>query len=247
MAPITATESGAAAGRSVLEGAFLLLESLREQEQAGLAALAGATGLPKTTAYRLLEQLAGLGAVERHGTSYRMGSRIFRLGRDWQPHPGLRLAAAGPLRRLAQSTGATAGICVLREGRTFAAQGLPGMTDELAPFRPGTVWPWTTAAGKLLVATATTDLPLGPLHSSWQREAAAIRDAATAVDREELVPGVCCVATPVLLPHGEAVGAVCAMVTPSFDLRKLTDAVTRTGRAISAGLTAAASRQRLLQ
>ncbi|MGK5543236.1 IclR family transcriptional regulator [Streptomyces sp. URMC 127] len=236
MAAGTATGSGAAAGRSVLEGAFLLLESLREEGEAGLATLAGATGLPKTTAYRLLEQLAGLGAVERHGTCYRMGSRIFRLGRDWQPHPGLRLAAAEPLRRLAQSTGATAGLCVLREGRTFAAQGRPGMVDDLAPFRPGAVWPWTTAAGKLLVATAPPDLPLGPSGPSWRREAAAIRDAAAAVDREELVPGVCCVAAPVLLPHGEAVGAVCAMVTPSFDLRKLTDAVTLTGRAISAEL-----------
>ncbi|MGW1072083.1 helix-turn-helix domain-containing protein [Streptomyces sp. NPDC002537] len=226
-------------GRSVLEGAFSLLESLAGREEAGLAALAADSGLPKTTAYRLLEQLIELGAVERRGTNYRTGARIFRLGHKWQPYPGLKAAARQPLRHLAGVTGASVGLCVLREGRTMAAAGISGVVDELAPLRAGVTWPWGTAAGKVLVATAPPTAPVGPLPTSWKREAAAIQESGVALDHEELVPGVCCVAAPVTLPRGEVVGALCAMVDPTQDLRRLTRFVTQAGRAVGAGLHAA--------
>ncbi|MFI9206454.1 IclR family transcriptional regulator [Streptomyces sp. NPDC053048] len=223
-------------GRGVLEGAFALLEAVEAAEEAGLTALAARSGLPKATAYRLLEQLAELGAVERRGVHYRMGRRMFRLGSGWQPHPGLRAAAGGPLRRLAAVTGATAGICVLGEGRTLAVMGVSGMVDHLAPVQPGVSWPWTTAAGKALVATAPARIPWGPLPRSWRREASRIRESGVALDREDLIPGVCCAAVPVTATGGETVAALCAMVGPSQDLRRLAQAVTRAGRAVSAGL-----------
>lgn len=225
-----------APGRGVLEGAFALLEAVQGAREAGLTALAAESGLPKTTAYRLLEQLVELGALERHGTRYRMGPRMFRLGLGWQPHPRLQAAAKGPMRRLAAVTGATVGVCVLREGRALAVSGIPGEVDHLAPIQPGTTWPWTTAAGKALVATASPRMPLDPLPASWRREASAIRDSGVAVDREGLIPGVCCAAVPVVAGHGEAIGALFAMVGPSHDVRRLVHAVTQTGRAVSATL-----------
>ncbi|MDG4857111.1 helix-turn-helix domain-containing protein [Streptomyces sp. T-3] len=214
-----------------------MLEAIEQSEEAGLTALAARSGLPKSTVYRLLEQLVGLGVVEQHGTGYRMGPRMFRLGLGWRPHPRLRLASKAPMRRLADITGATVGICVLREGRTLAVHGVPGAVEQLAPLRPGATWPWNTAAGKLLVALAPPGVPFHPLPASWRREAAAIRDSAAAMDREELVPGVCCIAAPVIAPvGGKAVAALCAMVDPSRDLRQLAQAVTVAGRAVSAGL-----------
>ncbi|MEV0095917.1 helix-turn-helix domain-containing protein [Streptomyces sp. NPDC050738] len=107
------------AGRSVIEGAFGLLGALEVAHEAGLTRLAAECGLPKTTAYRLLEQLIELGAVERGPGGYRMGLRIFRLGYGWQPHPGLRAAAREPVRRLGQATGATVAVNVLRQGQTL--------------------------------------------------------------------------------------------------------------------------------
>ncbi|MEU3355966.1 helix-turn-helix domain-containing protein [Streptomyces sp. NPDC037389] len=223
-------------GRGVLEGAFALLEALGQAREAGLTALSADSGLPKTTAYRLLEQLVDLGVVEHHGSRYRMGSRMFRLGLGWQPPPGLCAAARVPARRLAEATGASVGICVLREGRTLAVQGVPGVVDHLAPLRPGATWPWYAAAGKVLVAAASPRVPLDPLPASWRREAAVIRDGGVAVDREELVPGVCCVAVPLTAPGGEVVAGLCAMVDPAHDLGRLTRAVARTGRAVGAAL-----------
>lgn len=141
-------------GRSVLEGAFALLEAVERAVEAGPTRLASECGLPKTTAYRLLEQLADLGAVERCRGSYRVGLRMFSLGREWQPHPRLRSAAREPVRRLVEITGMTVGIAVLWRGETLMVEWSPGEAEQPVPLRTGTTWPWFTAAGKVLVAGA---------------------------------------------------------------------------------------------
>jgi len=230
-------------GRGVLEGAFSLLDAVeRCGGEAGLTAIAADCGLPKTTAYRLLEQLVELGAVERSGRGYRIGPRIFRLGQARQPHPGLRAAVAGPSRALARATGATVGVCVLSQGRALVIDGVPGELDELAPMRPGATWPWSTAAGKVLVAGAGAGagsrVPLDPLPHGWAREAAAIRDRGAAIDDQELIEGVCCVAVPVRAPGGATVAVLSALVEPGRRMSSLTDAVTRAGRSIDARLRA---------
>ncbi|MBO2448785.1 IclR family transcriptional regulator [Actinomadura barringtoniae] len=227
------------AGRGVLEGAFSLLDAVaRCGGEAGLTALAVECGLPKTTAYRLLEQLVELGAVERSGRGYRIGPRIFRLGQGFQPHPGLKAAAAGPSRALARATGATVGICVLSQGRALVVDGVPGELDELASMRPGATWPWSTAAGKVLVAGSGPRVPLDPIPRGWAREAAAIRERGAALDHQELIEGVCCVAVPVRAPGGATVAVLSALVAPGPRMASLTQAVMRTGRSIDARLSA---------
>jgi DNA-binding IclR family transcriptional regulator len=234
------------AGRGVLEGAFALLEALEQAGEAGLTVLAADSGLPKTSAHRLLEQLISLGAVERSGGVYRMGARVFRLGRTWQPYPGLLAAANGPVRRLAESTGATVAICVLREGRTMAVAGVPGAVAELVPLRPGMTWPWTAAAGKVLVASSPPGLPIGPVPESWRWTAREIRERGAAFDREELVPGVSCVAVPLHGARGEVIASLCAMVPADRDLSTLADTVARAARAISDGLRRTGGRSSVL-
>ncbi|MDX2547445.1 IclR family transcriptional regulator [Streptomyces sp. WI04-05B] len=234
--PPTVPDGG---GRSVLEGAFGLLDAVERAGHAGLTRLAAECGLPKTTAYRLLEQLVDLGAVERSRTGYRMGSRMFRLGQAWQPYPGLRSAARGPARRLARATGAGVGVNVLSEGRTLVLDWTVCETDEaLDPLLDGAVWPWSTAAGKVLVAGARSRLPLGPMPASWRRESAAIRDRGVAFDREELVAGACCAAVPLYGPGGALLASLSVVTDPAHSLERLVDVVQQTGRTISARLRA---------
>lgn len=155
---------GTRGGRGVLEGAFALLEALDRIGEAGLSTLAADTGLPKTSAHRLLDQLVALNAVERSGGHYRVGARVFRLGRNWQPHPGLLAAAQGPLRRLARGEEATVALTVLRENRTIVAAGAgPDAAADHVPLlvRPGATWPWPTAAGLVLAAHAAAGPPGG--------------------------------------------------------------------------------------
>jgi len=224
-------------GRSVLEGAFGLLEAVERAGQAGLTRLASECGLPKTTAYRLLEQLVELGAVERDRGGYRIGSRIFRLGQAWQPYPGLRSAARGPARRLARVTGAVVGVNVLREGRTLVLDWTSRETDEAPDLLPdGVVWPWFTAAGKVLVAGAPPRLPLGPLPASWRRESEVIRDRGVAFDREEVAAGACCVAVPLYGPSGVPLASLSVVTDPAHSLDRLVDVVQQAGRTISARL-----------
>ncbi|WP_345107915.1 helix-turn-helix domain-containing protein [Streptomyces drozdowiczii] len=78
-------------------GAFALLDALRRcGGEAGLTEIAAACALPKGSVHRLLEQLLLVGAVERRGSRYRVGSQLYRLGQVWEPHPGLRVAASTP-------------------------------------------------------------------------------------------------------------------------------------------------------
>jgi DNA-binding IclR family transcriptional regulator len=232
--PVPSPDTG---GRSVLEGAFGLLGALERAQVAGPTRLAADCGLPKTTAHRLLEQLEELGAVERCAGGYRVGPRLFRLGQRWQPHPGLRAATWESARRLAHVTGAMVGVNVLREGQTLVLDWTACAPDAVHDrLRHDVSWPWSTAAGKVLVASARPGLPLGPLPNSWQREAAVIREEGVAFDREELVAGVCCVAVPLKGPTGVTVAALSVVTDSAHRLDRLADVVQRAGRTISAGL-----------
>jgi DNA-binding IclR family transcriptional regulator len=230
---ITATRD---TGRGVLDGAFALLTALQHTGEAGLTALAAESGLPKATAHRLLDQLTGLGAVVRSSGRYRMGPQIFRLGMDWHAYPGLREAARVPFRQLARSTGASVVISTLWRGRLLVVEGLPGEADELAPLRPGGLWPWRTAAGKLLVAGLPPDLPADSMSRSWLSEAESILQRGASFDYEEVVPGLNCVAVPLYGPAGDMVAALSVTAPPSRRQSQLTAAVLAAGRTINAGL-----------
>jgi len=221
------------AGRSVLEGAFTLLAAVERAPGAGLTRLAGESGLPKATAHRLLEQLAALGAVERHAGGYRVGWRMFQLGHDWQPHPGLRSAVAEPARRLAELTGTTVGTAVLRRNRTLLLAWFPGEGASPADRSPR---PWYTAAGKVCAAHPGHPLPPGPVPASWPQEARDIRARGFAVDRDVLAPGAHCVAAPLYCTGDAPVAALFAVAGPGYRLDRVADAVRRTGGHVSARL-----------
>lgn len=159
-------------GRGVLESAFALLGALERGGAAGVTRLAAECGLPKSTAHRLLEQLTGLGAVERSRGGYRIGARVFQLGYSWQPHPALRAAVREPMRRLADATGVAVSVNVLRNGDDMIVDWVPGRDGLAAPLGCGATWPWTTASGKVQVAAARV--------STGTRSAAGVRAEAEA-------------------------------------------------------------------
>ena len=156
----------ACTGRGVLDGAFAVLEALADADAGlGLTALAGASGLAKTSAYRLAEQLFVLGAVQRVHHRYYIGARIGRIGQRWQPDPVLRQAARAPVHTLAVHSRATASLRILHEDRlrvicTTAPDGhayLPNPADRDSTAR--------TATGRVLYAAQLrTD---GALPGVW--------------------------------------------------------------------------------
>lgn len=229
-------------GRGVLESAFALLGALEQAGAAGVTRLAAECGLPKSTAYRLLEQLTGLGAVERSRAGYRIGARVFQLGYNWQPYPALRAVVREPMRRLATATGVAVSVSVLRNGDDMIVDWIPGRDGPAVPLRCGATWPWTTAAGKVLVSgargasqSAIRGLP-GRAPVAWRREAATIRERGVAFDREEVLSGVCCAAVPLHGSAGVPMAALCVITDPAHNLDRLADVLKSAGRAACAAL-----------
>lgn len=225
-------------GRGVLEGAFGLLSALGEADQAGLTALAVASGLPKATTHRLLDQLIAVGAVERAGGEYRIGPKLFQLGLHWQPHPRLIDSSTGPIHEFARTSGATVAVCVLRMGQLMTVSAVPGEIVMDTPVRAGTSLPWTTAAGRLLLATSST--PTGAPRGNpvaWARHAAEIRARDMAFDREKVLPGIWCVAVPIRQRDSAVIAALAALVPPGSPLTAIGEALHRVSHTIAANLS----------
>ncbi|MFF8378365.1 IclR family transcriptional regulator [Streptomyces sp. NPDC015661] len=211
-------------GRGVLEGAFALLDALRRNgDEAGVTELALACGVPKGSVHRLLDQLVGVGAVERRGNRYRVGPQLYRLGQAWEPHPGLRTAARLPLQRLRAASGASVVLAVLREDMALTVGSVPGDLEPLLPVRDGIAFHLDTAAGKAL---------RGPLRGG------------PVFDREDVMEGVCCASLPVRAPDGRTVAALAAMVPAGHRLDALAQAVAEAGAAVTRALARGGGQRR---
>lgn len=128
-------------GRSVLAGAFVLLDNLMEHGELGLSQLATRSDMPKTTVHRLLEQLEDLGAVENARGRYRIGAQMFRLGQMWQPYPNLIQVARQPLRQLSATIRTSTVLAVPRQERDLIAAASVVRAEDVIRLRPGSTVP----------------------------------------------------------------------------------------------------------
>ncbi|MFE0461100.1 IclR family transcriptional regulator [Kitasatospora sp. NPDC058965] len=226
-------------GRSVLRGAFAILDVLQVAGEAGPTELARATNLPKASVHRLLQQLHELGAVEKRNGRYSMGPRVHSLARSWHPSPALMAAIREPLPRLARATGACVGVGVWVHGHVVLVRGVPGEVIGLAPQdQSGATWPRHTAAAKALLAWQPAPPRPADVVLSAQ-EAQAVRERRVVFDREEVVEGVACVAVPIMHPTGRRpVAVLAAMVRPDESLPRLARTLRRVGDGISTALPA---------
>lgn len=216
-----------APGRGVLEGAFILLDVLAGYESgAGLSALARQADLPKATTHRLIEQLVALGAVERHGRRYVVGRLLGRLGASWRPNPELHQAAIEPVKMLAARSRAAVVVSMLHDGKLKPVTSASGaMSASVYALPTSRDLAERTAAGRVLFAAdATGACERG---SPWHCGKSPISDWADrlAVDQQDVLPGVCCVATAVCLPDGRPVAAISTLTLGTAVPRGLGDLV----------------------
>jgi IclR helix-turn-helix domain len=97
-------------GRGVIQNVFVLLDHVAALEPVRLLDLAEATGMPRPTVHRLLQQLIAVGAVCRYGRRYRLGASLLGLGARVTPERRLRIAAQRPIAELAAATGAAVNL-----------------------------------------------------------------------------------------------------------------------------------------
>lgn len=177
-----------------------------------LAEVARYSGLPKSTAHRVLTMLVEVGAVEQVPGGYQVGLRMFSLG-ALPPEAALRDAALPHLEELHRVTGQTLHLAVLRGADVLYLEKLLPRGSKLAmPSVIGDRMPATcTGVGKALLAFSREDFVASALSGLMRRRTArslssaeqarreldAIRDRRYAVDREEAADGLACVAVPV--------------------------------------------------
>ena len=209
------------------------LDLLMALEQAGhperLIDLAGATGLHKATAQRLLLVLERRGLVDKDSGRYRVGLAMVPLAHAFFLENDLAKAALPVLQELAVATQETVSIFVRLGFSRIVVQRVEGKHPLRYVMPIGQRLPLHLGAGKVLAAS----MPEEELHQMldqlgeirlvtgelWPREAflahlRQIREEGFAVSINERTLGVASVTAPILRPDGTTTAAL-AIVGPA--------------------------------
>lgn len=213
---------------------FDLLEVLvREARPLTLAEAVAASGWPKPSVHRLLVQLeaGGLLAREPDGRRYAPAPRLLRLAEATlagSTQQGVRHAV---LRQLVAEVGESCNFTALSGAEVVYLDRIESAFPLQMNLRPGTRVPvHCSASGKLLLAhmaagqrnklldglaltrhTATTLTTRAALDAEFKR----IRKDDYAVDAEEFVEGLVCVAVPVRGADGHSIRCAVALQAPA--------------------------------
>jgi DNA-binding IclR family transcriptional regulator len=193
-----------------------------------LSDLARRVALPKSTVFRIVNQLTESGYLTRVDHSYRLSAHVFRLGNTVAVphHLPLRDIAMPHLAGLFQHTGFGVNLAVLDGvADVLYLDTIRGVRIPTAPFRVGATMPaMVTGLGKAIVAHSDEETVGQVLSVPWPRrtpytvmarglmaeQLRKARETGVAFDRQESVVGLVCVAAPVMGPDGRPIGAVSA-------------------------------------
>jgi DNA-binding IclR family transcriptional regulator len=224
MSPIAATVETPSA---VIDRISLVLDAFEGPGRLTLAQIVRRTGLPRSSAHRMLERLVQLRWLRRSGRDYELGMRLVELGSLAVHQDRLVRAAAPLLGELHRATGLVVHLAVL-DGPDVVY--LDKIGDRAIPTRVGGRQPaHCTAVGKAMLAYSDAEVDLRDRKTKYSistssqlaAELAKVRAHGVAFEREEAMLGFGCVAAPIGDPS-DAVAAVSvcgAMSRMTFDQR----------------------------
>jgi DNA-binding IclR family transcriptional regulator len=199
----------AATGTQAVDRAAALLRLVLESKQpVAVGALAQETGLPKSTASRLLASLARHGLVRRTGARGKVGPgpMILRFAHRGMVEPSLIALAQQPMDALSEVSGETVNLAVPGpagvehiaqvDSRHFLGTGQ--WIGRSVPYD-------RTAVGKVFLANGSAP-PSGSADGAAELERCRLEGFATAVD--QLEPGLTAMAAPVRGPTGDVIAAL---------------------------------------
>jgi IclR family acetate operon transcriptional repressor len=202
-------------------GADLLVRVLESEQPVALADLALATGIPKSTASRLLSALERRGLIEQDGERGRLrpGPAILRVAERGMLERHLVELAASSLDALAQASGETINLALpAHSGVEHVAQVDSRHFLGAGQWLGRSVDYHCTAVGKVFMAFGRATMPARPLHKYTpvtisdpqqlrdQVDVARREEFAAAID--ELEVGLAAIAVPVRGAGGEVVAAL---------------------------------------
>lgn len=210
-------ESRPEARRSVLTRIALILDAFETDSVLSLGELTDWTGLPRSTTYRLAEQLLAVGWLDRVRSGYRIGMRMFELGGLAPNATKIRTSAAPWMVQAHEQSRMTVHLGVLDGDEVVYLDKLsPRRVD--VPTRVGGRRPApSTALGKVMLAfeseghrsevlTASAH-ESGPAAEALHLDLRRTQADGVATEASESVHGLACVAAPVR-GLGRAIAAV---------------------------------------
>ncbi len=203
---------------AVIDRVSLVLDAFDGPGRLTLAQVVRRTGLPRSSAHRMLDRLVQLRWLRRSGRDYELGMRLVELGSLAIHQDRLHKAAMPLLQDLHRATGLTVHLAVLDGTDVLYLDKTGDRMAAAIPTRVGGRQPAHCAAvGKAILAYGqdadTVDLTARRTRFSINSRAhlttelAKVRAHGVAFDREESLAGFGCVAAPIGGP-GEAVAAV---------------------------------------
>jgi DNA-binding IclR family transcriptional regulator len=208
-----------------------------ERPEWGVSEAAAALQLPKSGAHALLGSLAEVGLLQRTPRSrYRLGWRIVALNHTLVTTTAFRDGAHRRMRRVAERFGKTLHLAVLEGPDVVYLDKVDG--PRAAPIAESGVGvrmaAHCTAVGKVLLAAADDERVDATLeqrglarrtpHTITSRAdlgaaLQAVRARGFALDLQETVPDLCCVALPITDAHG-TVQAAMSISVPTLQFRR---------------------------
>lgn len=251
--------AGADAGtKSVLGKVQLILESFgHDDEHLSLTEITRRSGVAKASVHRLAQELLRWGVLERHGSDYRLGMRLFEIGERVPRQRILREAARPYMEDLRQAINETVHLAVLDGLEVLYLEKITGRGQATRPSRVAGRMPLhCTATGKVLLAfgprSLVDDVVAAPLERLTPHTVATpglllneltrAREAGYAVEYEQTRVGYLSVAVPLFGATGATMGALSVTATVSrADVQKFAGLLDMVGRRITKTICAMGS------
>jgi DNA-binding IclR family transcriptional regulator len=208
------------------------------------------SGLPISTAHRLVSELVRLGCLERQlDGSYAIGRLLWEVGSLAPVRGGLRELALPFMEDLYEATHANVQLAVREGYEALFVDKISGRESIEILTRVGGRLPLhATGVGKVLLAHAPADVVDGVIARGLERLTPStitdgdelrvvleqVRRDGFASTREEMSPGSVSVAAPVYGPHAEVVAALSVVVSArTLDVSRLAPSVRTAARGLS--------------
>lgn len=242
--------------KSVTGRAFSVLDTFdANHRHQSLAQITRRSGLPLTTAHRLIHELVAQGALERTSDgSYEIGRKIWSLGILASLHSDLREIALPYMEDLYQLGNDAVQIGVLDGFRCLIVERIAGSRTLSVISKPGARLPLhASGVGKVLLAYGSKEIQQAVLDSldrytdktitnadALKKQLKNIKDQGFAHSEEELVAGARTLAAPIFGPGNKVVAAL-GIVTPvdNRDIMRIAPLLQVSANALSKKLIAA--------
>lgn len=209
---------------SVLGKVQLILGAFgHDDESLSLTHISRRSGVAKPSVHRLAQELTALGMLERRGTEYWLGMRLFEIGQRVPRQRILRDAARPFMEDLYQATGETIHLAIRDGLEVLYVEKVSGHNQVSRPSRVAGRMPLhCTATGKALLAFSPRSLledvvarPLARITSYTvvvprllAVELVKARQQGFAVEQEQTRAGFMSVGIPIIGATGSTVGAL---------------------------------------